>query len=215
MYTYINNNAKGTTMKTIHFFSPKGGTGTTTTASIFALALSEQGKTIITDKSGHSPNVGAYLSVGIYEPSRLYQVNPNLNACTGGIYYGGEHPYGDDTDFMVYDWGTKHPGRDFAVEHGEEVIMVVRNDYFCMKACIDEKLDKNDYVLVLNPDGVLTQNDIAQVMRREPVAVSHLDPKVARANDAGLLSTRYNNLEALMGLNDHAGVVASKSEALA
>lgn len=66
-------------------------------------------------------------------------------------------------------------------------VIVARNDYRCARALFDADLHDGQRVLVIcEPARSLTHDDFTHILQR-PVEFIDADPRVGRADDAGLL----------------------------
>lgn len=198
------------------FFSAKGGSGTTVTAASSALALANaHGRAVLVDLCGDGPAalgaaepVGPGLSEWLAGASRAGAQDLMLTATSITdslmLLHRGAAPIGDDARWadlaralteipspVVVDLGTMHPPAllDVAVE----TLLVIRPCYLALRRALT--CPRPTGVVVLHEPGrALSARDIESVLSVPVVAEIGVEPAVARAVDAGLLSTRMAQL---------------------
>lgn len=165
------------TSTTVTFAGAKGGVGTTTVAALHALAMTRRGHTVrITSRTTTGvEDLAAVLGVPTPPAGEPVQVLPGLTLA--------DQPCPDS--YSVVDAGTDL----FTTPDAGPLYAVVRNDYLSLRRALPAVAETTGVVLVVEPNRSLTQRDIVDVLGRPISAEVRLDPTIARAVDAGLLST--------------------------
>lgn len=161
---------------TVTFVGAKGGVGTSTIAALHAIQGARVGRPVrltSTDPSGID-DLAAVLGVPTPEEGQVVVVLPGLTLA--------DHlcPDGDN----VVDGGTD----GFSDHHGS-VYVVLRNDYISLRRALNVPQTTIGFVLVTEAQRSLSRRDVTDVLDRPVVAELAVDPAVARAVDAGLLTT--------------------------
>lgn len=195
------------------FFSVKGGSGTTVTASATALALAQQhGRALLVDLCGDAP-----AALGMSEPagggvndwldehsradaeSLLLLGSPAdlglLVVHRGSDTVNGLPRWRDLADVLesmpmpvVVDAGTRLLPAEF-IERAEHRLLVTRPCYMSLRRAINAP--RASGIVVLNEPGrALTSHDVESVLSTRVVACIPHDSAISRAVDAGLLAAR-------------------------
>lgn len=198
------------------FVSAKGGSGTTVTAASSALALAaEHGRAVLVDLGGDAPAalgvaepVGPGLGEWLAADSRAVAQDLMLTATSVTdslmLLHRGAAAIGDDARWpdlarmlvdipspVVVDAGGFHPAALRDVAH--DVLLVIRPCYLALRRAL--AFPRPSGVVVLREPGrALSARDIESVLSVPVVAEIGVEPAVARAVDAGLLSTRMSQL---------------------
>ncbi len=165
---------------TVTFAGAKGGVGTTTVAALHALAITRLGHPvrITSTTTAGIEDLAAVLGVPTPCAAEHVQVLPGLTLAS--------EPCPDS--YNVVDAGTDLSSTH---EHGP-LYAVMRNDYLSLRRALGAPAGTTGIVLVVEPNRSLTHRDVVDVLARPVSAEVKLDGAIARAADAGLLSTaRY------------------------
>ncbi len=165
-----------TTPTTVTFVGAKGGVGTTTVAALHALDL---------PRRGHSVRLSASSTTGIEDLAALLGIPAPAGGqavdVVPGLTLGDQ--LAADADNVV-DAGT-----DTVSDHDGSAYLVLRNDYLSLRRALNTGAGIAGLVLVVEPDRALSARDVTDVLAQPLVAELRVDPVIARAADAGLLST--------------------------
>lgn len=174
-------------MRHINLISAKGGQGVTTTAILLANAFVNQGqKVLLVDR----------------EDGELYSmVNQTLRIEDRGIYSVSS----DDRLYLTVceldQIEIDGFGFDVVISDGfdpsqtfpeTENIIVTQPCYIALNRLVRSGYDKiaKGVIIVRPANRVLTDRDVASVANVPLIATIEMSPEVARASDAGILSTR-------------------------
>ena len=188
-------------------WSPKGGSGTTVTAATIALAASTA---TLVDLGGDAPGV---LGLGTgsegvldwmrsgAEPDRLDDLAVDIDTShhlwpTGRA---GAVParrwsvlanyLAERTDVIVDAGTTRRPPAPL-LQRAQRRLMILRPCYLALRAASEAGVTP-DGIIVINEAGrALSSNDVQGCLGVQVVAEVMVDPSVARAVDAGLLTCR-------------------------
>ena len=166
-------------------------TNTTTTflapRAAWAPALSPPLRAIRLTATDNVADLDAIMGIPIPGPDEVATVLPGLTLA--------QTPCADpDTDNIV-DAGA-HASSDV---HGS-VYLVLRNDYLSLRRALTALHTTTGIVLITEPHRSLERRDVEEVLGRPLVAELHLDPAIARAVDAGLLtSARHLRVDLTLG----------------
>jgi MinD-like ATPase involved in chromosome partitioning or flagellar assembly len=197
-------------------WSSKGGSGTTVVAASLALLLARRGAagSLLVDLAGDGPAVlglpepdgpglAGWLAAGAEVPAdalgRLeVAAGPGLRLLPRGT--GHLDPSrGDvlaallatDPRAVVIDCGSLPAGVALAVAAGAtRSILVTRPCFLALRRALAAPLRPSEVVLLTEPGRSLTGGDVEDCIGAPVVAEVSVDPAVARAVDAGLLSAR-------------------------
>jgi hypothetical protein len=200
-------------------WSPKGGSGTTVTAVLLALACARSwpGGALLADLTGDVPAavgvpypggpgladwLAASADVGGDALARLEaDVGPALRLLprgTGSVSAGAAlraealvARFTADSRPVVADCGRaeRSPGRDLAA--GATLSLeVLRPCYLALRRALEAPVRPTGIVLVSEPGRSLQRRDVEDVLGVPVWAEVPLEPAVARAVDAGLLGAR-------------------------
>ena len=198
------------------FLSPKGGTGTTVTATAWALAAAgSAGRSLLIDMCGDaraalgmaeadSPGLNDWL--GETQPAdtddlislgtavgNVMVVHPGSRYVTGAPRWDALRDAIAAQDCpVILDAGTQFvPDEVRGVAH--RTWMVVRPCYLTLRRAT--RLPRPDGVIVVREPGrALTVRDVEAVLGVGVVATVPFDPAVSRAVDAGLLPARWDDV---------------------
>jgi hypothetical protein len=177
--------------RTITFTGARGGHGTTTVAAVVALHSARTAPTVLV-----SPDTEAACALlgasGGQHDHRAIDVAPDL-------VLADERPYADADRIVVVDEGTLAATPPGAPTATEEHYLVLRGPcYVALATTLAADIDGIEgIVLVSERDRSLRPADVTDVLGIPVVANVTLSPQVARAIDAGLLSSRYTRLRDL------------------
>lgn len=171
------------------FYTVKGGSGCTTVACAFALAIAAQDDThvLIVD---WGDDVAACL--GAPEPAdemTATSVKDNVSIMS---HRGWNLTLADNLDgnfpIVVHDFGNK-PTPEM-LNMADEYMLVTRSCYMGLRQAVKHDLGGCGVVVVMEPGRALSVRDIERAVTLKCVAEVVYDPAVARAIDAGLLACR-------------------------
>ena len=197
-------------------WSSKGGSGTTVVAASLALLLARRqpGGALLVDLAGDAPaalglaepegpGISGWLSAGADVPAdalaRLEQpAHPGLTLLPRGK--GDLRPeraavltalLGSDIRPVVADCGADPRGAALAVAAGAtRSVLVTRACFLSLRRALIAPLRPSEVVLLTEPGRSLTRLDVEDCIGAPVVAEVAVDPRVARAVDAGLLAVR-------------------------
>ena len=170
----------------------RGGHGTTTIATALALHASHAGATVLI--SSDAAATAALIGVPVPVDGEWVEVTPALALAPSWTREAWA------TDTVVVDAGKL--GDAIPACAGSERYIVLRGPCYVAVATL---LARNDtpfdgIILVTEPERSLTSGDVTDVLGLPIVASVSVTPRVARAIDAGLLSTRLPRLRELTPL---------------
>lgn len=203
-------------------WSPKGGVGTSVVAAALALRAAAAGQeTLLVDLDGDQADIlGAAAGDGVGDwfvaaddvgPESLRSIEVDVVDRLRLLARGRSAPphwrasridlalalFDARPELVVIDAGR---GVDVALPPGAAEIVVTRGCYLSVRRLAEEARRDAAVVLVEEPGRALARRDIVAVLGRVDVAL-HWDAAVARAVDAGLLSSRMpRSLRPLDGL---------------
>jgi len=163
-------------MNKIQVSARKGGLGTTTVACSIALTYSRLHPT---------------LKIGLVDKSRfddclsVIGLNPQSPSLHGITVISKET---DGYDVLIVDAGITDELDPDAI-----IVNVVRNEYLSMRAETLAKLSSDYTVALINTENALNAKDVSHVMRSE-VSVFPLTAQMSRAIDAGMFTSRFEQL---------------------
>jgi hypothetical protein len=194
-------------------WSVKGGSGTTVVAVALALLAAERSTNAwLVDLTGDAPAalgiadssgpgiaewLGAPATVGAEALARLVvEAGSGLSLITAGRTALPATPRWETladalavgAPPVVVDGGNSPP-RELRVRATQD-LLVVRNCYLALRRASRLERQPTGVVLVSEPGRALRRTDVEHVLGAPVVAEVDWDPAVARAVDAGLLSTR-------------------------
>ena len=197
-------------------WSSKGGSGTTVVAASLALLLARRQPegAVLVDLAGDAPaalglaepdgpGISGWLSAGADVPAdalaRLEQpAHPGLSLLPRG--QGDLRPdradvltalLGSDIRPVVADCGADPRGAALAVAAGAtRSVLVTRACFLSLRRALIAPLRPSEVVLLTEPGRSLTRLDVEDCIGAPVVAEVAVDPRVARAVDAGLLAVR-------------------------
>lgn len=198
------------------FVSAKGGSGTTVTAASSALSLANaHGRAVLVDLGGDAPAalgaaepIGPGVSEWLASDSRANAQDLMLTATSVTeslmLLHRGAATIGDDVRWValaealteipspvVVDLGTL--AAPALLQSADEVLLVIRPCYLALRRAIG--VPRPTGVVVLHEPGrALSSRDIESVLSVPVVSEIGVEPAVARAVDAGLLTTRMAQL---------------------
>jgi MinD-like ATPase involved in chromosome partitioning or flagellar assembly len=195
-------------------WAPKGGSGTTVVAA--ALGLSLPRPTVLVDTAGdlpavlgiaepHGPGVHDWL-MSDAPADQLHDLTVSVNTEPGGhvelipagiARHRGDTPrwelllaaLGSDGHNVVVDAGTGPPPA--TLHHAaDRSLMVTRACYLALRRAVASPIRPTAVILVVEPGRALRAADVETAIGAPVIASVTVDPAVARAVDAGLLSAR-------------------------
>jgi hypothetical protein len=182
-------------MTTIAFHSAKGGSGCTTTATLYALHLSRTGRRVHLSTAGDSVqlcDVAAILALPA--PDRLMSIDANF---TAGLSTR-------DNVINMVDFGY----RSDADLTNDINVLVVRNEYLSLRRALG--LDHHALrgaVVLKSPTWSLCEQDVSDTLSLPVLEVLIADDRTQSCLDAGLLRYRPPSHH-FLGLNNLIGVPA-------
>lgn len=160
----------------ISLSAAKGGTGTSTTAALLALASGT--KTLLVDNSS-SRDLAAIL--GLATPTKV------LTKVTDLVdLYIGDDPDTDSYDLVIADQGTNTDTVKGATNY-----LVTRRCYLSMRKALNLPFD--GLIVVDESQRALTVKDLQHVTGAPIAGTVAYDPALSRAVDAGLLVSRASS----------------------
>lgn len=192
-------------------WAAKGGAGTTVTAA--SLALAQTADSLFVDLSGDAPlvlGIDAAERPGVHDwltadvgTDRLVQlelaVAPQVRLVPSGIESGRSSDHrrwnelaahlATDPRHVIVDAGTGEPPSAL-VDRAETRLLVTRACFLALRHAHDLEARPTGVILVEEPGRALRATDVEAATGAPIVATVLLDPKIARAVDAGLLTAR-------------------------
>ena len=162
---------------TVTFVGAKGGVGTSTIAALHAIQLARLGRTVRLSANDGVDDLAAIVGVPCPGPDETADVLPGLTL--------GEERCTEADAVNVIDAGTDC----FSDHEGSDVYLVLRNDYQSLRRALNAPRMTTGLVLVTEAQRSLNRRDVEDVLTQPIVAELRLDPAIARAVDAGLLTT--------------------------
>lgn len=172
----------------IHFYGPKAGVGTSTTAVIAATHLSKNNNKVLYWDKSRAHDVHRIMSVT--DTDEMHGINPNLSFTQAENMDNIDL---DAFDVVVVDNGTngkKVMGLGSPVAYTR--VAVISNSYLGLAAASKRRIEPDKYVMVHDTDGVLGERDVNAVLGTRVVIVQR-HASIARAVDAGLLVSRASS----------------------
>jgi len=196
-------------------WSTKGGSGTTVVAAALALSRAATGAGVrLVDFAGDlpaalgivepdSPGVTDWLIARDASTADLMQsfipvtsrvtllplgTQPTL-ALTDADALRLTHALATDASCTIVDVGT-HPNASAICAQATKSILVVRPCYLALRRATRSTITSDSVIVVQEPGRALTTRDIEGVVGTKVTATIPVDPTIARAVDAGLLSSR-------------------------
>lgn len=163
----------------------KGGVGATTVAAVLALELSREDGPLVTavDWTG-TGDLAAVLGVVVPVGAELVQVRP-------GLVLGWPESPATLAGDVVIDAGTDPASVLQTVDPAPCVsVRVVRDDYLSLRHIAEDGPRCDRLVCMTRLGAALRPVDVEHVAGHRVDVVLPVDPIIARAVDAGLLSTR-------------------------
>lgn len=190
-------------------WSPKGGTGTTVAAATLGVSAPSS---LIVDLAGDLPaaigaagrpdgvldwlrtDTGAErlddLTIEIGREQRLINTGTPGDVPEERWAVLAEHLKSAEVDEVVVDAGTtSHPPTDL-MDAADRRLMVLRPCYLSLRRAHGSTAAADGVILVTEPGRALSTHDVERTLTLPVLAEVIVDPSVARAVDAGLLSTR-------------------------
>lgn len=180
-------------MKITRYYNNRGGHGVSTVAAIAALNLARNDRRVLIAEIGEYPSVDAILGIPAVYEKQVVSVVPNVDLVWVRNNADLVSVKLSDYDEIVVDGGN-HLG-------DAPNVLVTKACYLSLRQAAKE--DKPQAVILAGEDNrALSARDIEHVLGARVVAVIPRDAHVARAIDAGLLTSRAFSLEALAELRD-------------
>lgn len=199
------------------FHSSKGGSGTTVTATSFALASAEHhGKAMLIDMCGdaravlgvadtdtpglndwlgetHGAGADAFISLGTAVANGLLVVHPGSRFVSGAPRWDALAGAIGTWDFpVIIDAGTHYLPEELRAA-ADNNWLVTRSCYLALRRAT--RLPRPSGAVVVREQGrALTVRDVEAVLNVPVVATIPFDPSVSRAVDAGVLPVRNAEL---------------------
>jgi hypothetical protein len=197
-------------------WSSKGGAGTTVVAAALALVLgrSSADGALLADLAGDAPaalglaeptnpGLAGWLSAGPdVPPDALHRLEVRADAGLGLLHRGAgplvaergdvlAHLLAGDGRAVVADCGTDPSGVALTIAaSATRSLLVTRACFLSLHRAVAVPLRPSGIVLVTEPGRALGRADVERTVGAPVVAEVAVDPQVARAVDAGMLTTR-------------------------
>ncbi len=189
----------------------KGGSGTTVIASVIALLAARSTPTLLVDLAGDCPT-----ALGVPDPAGpgvaewLQSASASRDSLSRlavpvteqlRLVSSGQHPPPSDAhwarladalaalDGVVVDAGTGVPA-DELLEVASASLLVIRPCFLALRRAARITVAPTAVVLIVESGRALSTRDVERALGVPVIAEVPLDPAVARAVDAGLLTTR-------------------------
>lgn len=194
------------------FFSAKGGSGCSVSAAAAALQAARSGPTLLVDLAGDQPGIlgitadgdglGAWYEADAPPPDALSRlevaVAPNLRLLPLGVRRAVASPaqyrvlaslLAEDSRTVVVDVGCDSIPAVALLGAATRSVLVTRACYLALRAA-GYGPNADEILLIEEPGRALGKSDISAALGL-PVSVTvPWDPAIARAVDAGLMSTQ-------------------------
>jgi hypothetical protein len=170
-------------MRVVQFHGAKGGQGTSTTACLFAITHANLGLRVHL-LPRRSPERATELAVVCGHSG--FTSSEGWANLANGLTWGDEIP--ESTEMVVTDELLEHEVIGFG--HTFETVLVVRNCFLALHACIERPRHYDHIVYIEEPGRALRSTDVVSVLGSTPMTKLEYDPAIARSVDAGLLTTR-------------------------
>lgn len=171
-------------MPITNVYAVKGGQGTTVVAASLALATPRVGETarLVAPTIDELNDLCAALGMSMIDEPITWQRIPVNDALTIEL-----NPwwYDDDTTDTVIVSGDSHVDLP-----GVTNLLVTRPCYLALRRAVASQQKPDGIFLIGEPGRALTSRDVARALNAPIVAEMAYDPTLARAVDAGLLSSR-------------------------
>jgi hypothetical protein len=161
---------------TVTFVGAKGGVGTSTVAALHAIQLARLGHTVRLSANDGIDDIAAIVGVPCPAPNDTTKVLPGLTLA--------EQRCTDIDTINVVDADS-----DCFTDHDGSVYLVLRNDYLSLRRALNAPRPTTGLILVTEAQRPLTRRNVEDVLPQPIVVELRLDPGIARAVDAGLLTT--------------------------
>jgi hypothetical protein len=197
-------------------WAAKGGAGTTVVAATLAVLLGRRRPdgALLVDLGGDGPaalgladpdgpGIAGWLGAGVdVPPDALHRLEVPAAAGLALLPRGAGPLAPDRADLLarllaadgravVADCGTEPAGAALAVAAGAtRSLLVTRACFLALRRSLSLPLRPSAVVLVTEPGRALGRLDVERTVGAPVIAEVALDPQVARAVDAGLLTTR-------------------------
>jgi hypothetical protein len=172
------------------FSSPKPGTGVTVTAALAAITASTTRHVTIVDLAGDQLSALGVTAVG----HRQIEVTDRITVIDATTDpHDEQHRAITDAsqrdDLVIVDAGAAdHPVHDLLPDARR--VWVIRACYLTLRRAVATIHRPDEIVLIREPGRALTDRDIEHTLGSTVTAVIDVDPAIARAVDAGLLTAR-------------------------
>lgn len=199
------------------FYSNKGGSGVTVTAAAMAVAASRTTPTTILDLAGDMPPVlglsdpqgpgmmellNRYIDpaeIGDAMHNLAVEVAPNLRLIPkGGDLFNADAAVQAHRLHLIA--SLRDAARNYILDAGttpfpiplacDRQVLVIRNCYLALRAALRSNVVPTHVVLVQEEKRALTRVDVEATLGLPVMTVLPIDPVIARAADAGLLTAR-------------------------
>jgi hypothetical protein len=178
--------------RTITLVGARGGQGTTTVAAALALHASHTGAAVLV--SSDPAAAGALIGVPVAVDGEWIEVTRTLALAPGWTREAWA------TDAVIVDAGRLSDALP-ACQHSERYAVLRGPCYVALATLLaDTGTPFDGIILVSESERSLTAGDVTDVLGLPIVANVTIAPRVARAIDAGLLSTRLSRLHELAAL---------------
>ena len=197
-------------------WSSKGGAGTTVVAATFALLLGRAGSrgALLVDLAGDapaalglvdpdSPGIAGWLAAGVdVPPDALHRLEVFAADGLALLPRGDGRLPAERADVLarllaaddrpvVVDCGTDPSGVALVVaSSATRSVLVTRPCFLALRRAATLPMRPSEVVLVTEPGRALGRSDVERAVGAPVVAEVAVDPQVARAVDAGLLTSR-------------------------
>ena len=169
-------------MIAVNFYSPKGGVGTTTIASLFALDMSSSHYVNLV--SNDTESICAVFGCADNQFDNHLSTETKINH---GLTVSAKPS--NESDFVIIDSRAHLPAADINV-------LVVQNTYLSLRRSMHSKFDLA--VAHMVPGHAMSHKDVCDVLTGsslEQVRIIHWAAPTARAMDAGMPSRILGNVD--------------------
>lgn len=171
----------------VHLYSPKGGQGCSVAAALMLLGSTDS---LLVDMAPHSdqPAILGFQTPEFWDEAEWVDIKSNRVI---RLHDGAVLEFLDEYQHIIVDHSLWTPEMS-ATWHADEhrLFMVVRNDYLSLRRAVAHPQRADGIILVSEPDRALQRADVEAALGAPVLHEIPIDPRLARAIDAGLLVSR-------------------------